>query len=497
MKKMLVRLLCIAVATALLAGLFTGCSAGKVDTSKEVELVMYLLGDAPKDQDMVMAEFNKMVKKDLNATLKLNHTGWADFQAKYKLILSSGEKCDLIFAAPWCDYFSLAAKGAFMPLDDLLPKYAPTLWEKQNKADFEDGKVKGKYYLIPTNFTEFSTNSMLIRGDLRQKYGLEKIKDRKGLEAFLDAVKNGEKDMIPFNMSGTEAEHIWLLEAEQHWENLADGFLSVDMDDKGKLFCKYETPEFEAFCKDMKTWCDKGFWSKSILSNKIHSRDAFKNGKSAVANANNMMAKQFGETVSPDWKFESFDRAVVSGYCSVNPYINNSLAIPKNSKNPERALMLVDKIKYNRDYFDMLFYGIKGKHYDLTADGKLTLPAGLKAEDNGYPPDSIGSWPLRTNEFYRASANEWPGFAEANKYFETIKITNYPAIFNPNKDEVLTELAALSQLTSQYINPLLYGIGDIDQGIKDLKAKLKAAGIDKVKDVYQKQWNEFKKAKGF
>lgn len=91
-----------------------------------MELNWYLLGTA--NPDLVKAEANKILEKDLNATIKLNFTTWTDWQTKYNLLLSSGEPVDMIFASSWADYFKYAKQGAFLDLTDLLPKYAPETW---------------------------------------------------------------------------------------------------------------------------------------------------------------------------------------------------------------------------------------------------------------------------------------------------------------------------------------------------------------------------------
>ncbi len=41
-----------------------------LDTSKEVELVMYVVSDRPAKQDDIDANFNKLFKEKLNCTLK-------------------------------------------------------------------------------------------------------------------------------------------------------------------------------------------------------------------------------------------------------------------------------------------------------------------------------------------------------------------------------------------------------------------------------------------
>ena len=46
-------------------------STGELDTSKEVNLVMYIVGDRPAGQDVNDENFNKIIKEKLNCTLTL------------------------------------------------------------------------------------------------------------------------------------------------------------------------------------------------------------------------------------------------------------------------------------------------------------------------------------------------------------------------------------------------------------------------------------------
>ena len=43
------------------------------------------------------------------------------------LLLSSGQPVDLLFTADWTNYQQYAKKGAFLALDEIVPKYAPQL----------------------------------------------------------------------------------------------------------------------------------------------------------------------------------------------------------------------------------------------------------------------------------------------------------------------------------------------------------------------------------
>ena len=53
-------------------------------------------------------------------------------------------------------------------------------------------------------------------------------------------------------------------------------------DPEHKLFIAVEQPELLEFTKTMKRWNDKGFFSKSVLSNKTASIVSFKAGKRCI-----------------------------------------------------------------------------------------------------------------------------------------------------------------------------------------------------------------------
>ncbi|WP_282937306.1 extracellular solute-binding protein [Paenibacillus sp. RC67] len=62
--------------------------------------------------------------------------------------------------------------GVFMPLDDLLKEYAPTVYKKVPKAAWDSVSYKGKIYAIPSYLTNPSRRGTYIRTDLLEKTGL-------------------------------------------------------------------------------------------------------------------------------------------------------------------------------------------------------------------------------------------------------------------------------------------------------------------------------------
>ena len=176
-----------------------------IDISKEVVLKAYLLPDQPTGAAAVYEELNKKLKADINCTVDLKFTGWTDWQNKYAMMLASGEPLDFIYSSNWANYAENASKSAFREIDmETVQKYMPKSYAAINKETWDDAKLNGKIYLIPSAHNFFSAWGMLYREDLRKKYGVPEIKTIVDIPVLLEAVKKNDPGMIPFNMSKFE-----------------------------------------------------------------------------------------------------------------------------------------------------------------------------------------------------------------------------------------------------------------------------------------------------
>src|SRR5690606_25163835 len=105
------------------------------------------------------------------------------------LMLSTGQPVDLLFTADWTQYSSYAKKGAFLTLDELLPKAAPKLWEFVPQDMWDAVRVDGNIYTVPATYKEYVTNGFVWREDLRAKYDLPKPVDVDTFEQYLAGIK--------------------------------------------------------------------------------------------------------------------------------------------------------------------------------------------------------------------------------------------------------------------------------------------------------------------
>lgn len=468
-------------------------AGGAVDTSKEVALKMYLLGDKPKDYDLVYGEVNKKMKEKINATLNVQFIPWGDLNTKYPLLFSSGEDFDLIFTATgWAFYNQMATRNGFLELTpELLQKYAPNTWKNEPEIAWGQAKVGGKIYMVPNDQSEFGTSVFGIRGDLREKYGIGEIKTQADLEKYYEAVAKNEPNIAPIvNGGGQNLKWPYLVQANElamvYGTNSEPIFVYDMKDTSGKVVSMIETEQYKNYALKMKELADKGVWSKNSISSKETRNDAYKAGKAASMVWNLGTVATDSATINkehPEWKAEVVDiNAGKKKY--VNLYTNNGMAINAISKNPERALMALDLLRHDREIFDLTFYGVKGTHWEPVGDDKYKT---LEATAN-FPAGNVCPWGW-TTPLRRRAADEPAIVKEVSDKWTKEDVIHHPLeTFTFNDEKVKNEMAAIGNVVTQYGLPLDLGmVADVNKGIETYKQKLKAAGIDKVLAEVQAQ----------
>lgn len=468
--------------------------------AEHVTLKMYLLGDKAKDFDLVYGEINKLLKEDINATLEVSFMSWSDYQQKYPLVFASGEDFDLIYSANWCFYNAQAVKGAYKEITkEMLAQYAPMTAASMYPDAWEQAKVNGKVYMLPMNYKELNPYTFMVRGDLMEKYGISDIKSIEDFGKYLDAVAKNEPGLIPCDIgSDQDFDALFWCYGQGLIADKMDGcgarqtLMGYDASDasKAQLFSIIEQPGFAKFVKMAKEWKDKGYWSKSALVNQTNVQNSFINGKSASAILNVNTANGTYITSSqahPEWKIKVYDAMFNKGVI-LRPYIQNGMSIYANSKNVERSLMLLDLFKNDQRYADLVTYGIKGKHYDLNAEGNV-IPL---ADTGNFPIDGNCNWGWRDDKLFRQVEGGIPNYAELKANWEKVAYAHPLQFFNFDDSNVKNEFANATNIFNANYKALIMGFTEDPEGdIQKLIEKYKAAGLDKIMQEAQSQVDTF------
>lgn len=513
-------LLCMLIVVVMLSSLFTGCGkkeetvdnqnnqeqSDEIDTSKEVKLKMYLVGDGAPDVPKIYAKVNEILKEKVNATLDVQFMSWAEVGQKYPLTVASGENFDLIFSANWQKFTNFARNGAYYEItDDMLKKYAPQTWEKDQKV-IEGCRLQenGELYMLGMNSKEYQTHCYVVRGDLMDKYGIKDIKNYDDFTKYLDAVK-AETDIIPFDGAG-EFNKIFTYAAGNEDET-AMGVPGVAKN-SGVTY-KYGTTKIltsDEYNTIKKPWFEKmydaaqkGYWTSDAPIAKYTEKDQFKSGRSAscIENLSNIPTIYNSVMLDhPDWDVRAYPILPDGKTSRVNPSTQNGISIGAFSKNPERALMVLDLLRHDKELNMLTTYGIQGEYWE--EDGDYIKLIGDKKLQEGYPADQACPWGWRNDEFYKPLSGSLPNMAELKKHFED----NYKEdplrdfVFNPEPVQALHD--QLETYKNDQKTLFEYGLKpkeEIDTMLADEVEKKKQLGLEEYEKEVQKQIDEYLKTK--
>ncbi|MFD2334113.1 ABC transporter substrate-binding protein [Cohnella sp. GCM10020058] len=477
----------------------TAATETAIDTSEPVKLKLVLLGAKPADMDEVYAEVNKILKKKINAELEVRFLDWNEYGEKYPLLFAANEDFDMIYTADWAFYNQTASKDGFLALtEDMLKKYAPNTWEKENPIGWDQAKVNGNIYMVPHDSFVVGETVALIRGDLREKYNLPEVKSQSDLANYLTTIAKNEKGMTAFsgpgtNLSGTGLP-IFFSDMEMRFVN-GSVPLVYDMNSEHPTLTNYlENPKTLEKLNMFYDMAQQGVWSKDAIVSKTDWRAAFKEGKTAADMHNvTTMAASMDSILRthPEWKPELIDvNPTVHRFQSA--LISNGIGIHATSKNPERALMAIDLLRYDQELFDLTNYGIKGKHWEPVGDNKYkSLPA-----STGYPPEGACPWGWKTPLARQLEGVAGDKITEVYDKWKAENIIHSPfETFALDDTNIKNELAALKNVQQTYLLPIYFGLVEPAKGLPEVMEKLKQAGMEKVRVEMQKQMDAFIEAK--
>lgn len=464
------------------------------DLSKPYTVNMYLIGDTPNDWDKVLGMVNDYLKP-YNTELAVTFMSWSDYQTMYSLVLAGGEQVDLIFTAPWCYMYTEAAKGSFYELtDDFIATYMPLANKYQDKDSWSETTLSGKTIAVPSNVAAAMGKIVAIRQDLADKHGISELKTWDDYMNFM--VTMGEKETPESGIYGlassVDNNELWDVYRQQY-----DTFLALDSDyfdmiyswdgdlpKADEITTSYETEWFRNYAKDMKKLADAGCWSRSALTNTVTDDDAFGALQGASIAWNGSVITYVKQAEQSDGVKCALYDLTTDHFVGCEAFSNNDMAIAAGSKNPERAAMVLDLIKFDTYLNRLLILGVEGEHYSIDADGYYTE---LDKSSDFAAYAISASWAIKNSDLHedgadprmQAISDSWAGRVENNPtitfVFDTTPVDSY--------------VAAVKVVLNDYVPMLELGlVDDVDKTLDEMIQKCYDSGLQEVKDEFNKQY---------
>lgn len=491
--------------------LLFSCSGKRVIDETDVPshhvIITYLTtGNKPHDSGTseMLEKLNERLTKLVNAELVIYYIPWNNYQTNYNLKLAEKDgSIDLIgTATDWLDAWKNASLGNFMPLsDDMLKKYAPKTWESVSKEHWDVCRMNGSIYLMPEdNYTQWTNHGFMYRLDWARQAGLNGVHSWEDLTKYLSFVKEN-KGVIPWDSNGSSStfQATGYISSKSDFI-IADGITSTNMfgtrkSNLKKIYSPFlEGRELVDYAKLMREWNLRGFWKEEILTNNMtgsnDNREEFCAGLTGIEQHHtqtwytqvyNKLKKQVPGADSGFFWFGEESQNVV--YQTIT---HGAMAVSAASKHPERALMVYDLLRNDKECYELINYGIEGVQFRRNSSGYREPVPGSQGIVTNY-------WWGRNDDLeVRDTATAWDVFDEINAVYDKCKI-DYPfsqIVWDLSK--VSSELDAVSDIYGQYMGNICYGQNpDPEAYVAQFRAELKEAGMEKIIAEFQRQLDAF------
>ncbi|MDF2925070.1 MAG: transporter substrate-binding protein [Paenibacillaceae bacterium] len=457
-----------------------------------VTLTWYLpVAEVQNDLASVEAAANKILQEKLNVTLKLVMFDYGSYNQKMQLKAASGEEFDLAFSSySWLNkYPEGVSKGMFVELDDLLAKYAPEYYASIPAKYWDAARINGKIYGALNYQVYASSKGFMVQKALADKYGLDykNVTSLKQVEDFLAKVKAGEPDITPFGADklGIIDLNNFGKDQKEHWDANRNHLVMKIGDPSFKLQTlddqEYRS-DFEANIGKVREWYQQGFMRKDVASVQNLNQE-LAGGKYAMWTAT---YKPGGDVeLSAKLGFEVVQFQYVKPVATAGSIMSTLTTISKTSKNPERAMMLLNLVNTDKELYNLLAYGIENKHYKKEADGTVS-----KVEGGGYWPNI--SWAMG-NQFnaYIIKGMSPTVWEETKKYNEEAVVS--PLVgFNADVESLKSVIANVNAVNDEMKSSLYTGTVDPAQYLPQYYEKLRKADPDgKIRTEIQKQLDQW------
>lgn len=227
----------------------------------------------------------------------------------------------------------------------------------------------------------------------------------------------------------------------------------------------------------------KGLVKKDVLT-ASNAQERFKAGKAFCIIAN----------LKPGGCYEQFpdmkDTIAQAGFGPItqNTPLASMLGVSSTCKNPYRVMRFLELLYTEPELANLMIYGIEGRDYT-----KLDSET-VRVSENPQYNLTANQWQMGNVFLNYYQENE--DHQKKEKYLEYNKqgVPNVLNRFHPNIDDFELEKIAVDAVKAQYRSQATVGALDTDQILSEYVSKLKEAGIEKVIEGLQKQYDELRKA---
>ena len=478
--------------------------AGAAADGELVEIVWLWPGDAPEGLQEMEDALNAMMESDIGVHVTLYPC--ADWANQVTLDVSTGTQVDICLTVGG-GVGGKVKDGIIQPMDDIIEQYGPDIIEDCGDS-IKGGYYNGLLYGVPNAWLLGDGYGFYANADLLEEYGYGPGEPGKSysleeLEEMMVTVKAGEGDSFyPASINGLKD---LTMRSFFEFDLLSGGSPSTgvlilrDGFDNTTIENLYETEAYEEYARRMYDWAQKGYISKDAATDTSSALDHIPAGDGlGIFYWLDEQNSTYDETMSAI-QVNTYTYNMIPKYITSDVLGNILWSIPVTSVNPRKALEALNYIYKHDEAAWLLQFGIEGRDYEVIEETEID---GKKLRRIKYLSDNPSALPYYQGMGVYGDRFSWPVVGETLDIDYNQKCRESDAGIPDSrrssamgyvfvKDSVSSEIAAVDAVREQYEKSVAYGTVDPDVILPEFRQALKDAGIDKIIEENQRQFDEW------
>jgi putative aldouronate transport system substrate-binding protein len=454
-----------------------------------------------------------------NMKLKWEQVPGESLEEKRNLTLASGNLPDLFYAArlPVSDLLKYGEQGTFLPLNDLIDKYAPNfkkLMEEQPEIEKAITFPNGDIYSLPNLYDpEFTSLLMNATPWINQKW-LDKLdmdmpETTDEYYEFLKAVKendlndSGKMDEVPFGSAGVEYIVRWL-RGSYGIGNKGREYIDLDPDTKDVRF--YVTTDRY---KELLQYLNK-LYSEELIEKNIFTieHDQFltnatedKYASTVWYSPSELFGKEVGDQFEGALALKGPHGDHLYGDVSHPVTTVGQFAITSENPNPAATMRWIDYF-YGDEGAKFFYMGVEGETYEETDDGVKYMDF-ITDNPDGLNMDQVlagelawvGSSPasIIKQEYFQGSESSPQAVAAGEKLKSDFPDEVWSSFtYTEEENKILTSTGTdIEKYATEMRDKFIAGEESFDKWDKYVET-IEKMGLDKYMEVQQDAYERYK-----
>ncbi len=472
-----------------------GFAAGGNDPSAQkpgkgpASIVWVMPGEEnPTWRDFIDNSLNPRLDGEIGAHLDISFSPWSEYFTKIDLIMTSGQTIDIAWHGPQ-GVQNWYAKKTILPLDDLLEEYGQDLMKANPTDKWKHVALDGKLMAVPTNTpTSENFGTLCVRQDLMDQLGVKDLRTIDDVTNFARKLRSSGLSANPF-----------VANSYKPYIRMAQGNLSVDFSllnnwffvdetaNDDRIYSYYSSDAFRQFCSYTRIWNREKLISEDFLAN-TDELGRMNSGRSAIWTGAITRDIEQQQSLAQNVPGGIYNEYLL--YPEKPKYIitggSNVFVIPATCGEPEKTMQFLNWVYRDQENYDFIVLGEKGRHYDLTPDGRVQV---LTKDSMFY------EWMFRNVKYMRFP--EFVSDATVERIKNWDRGARYSKLFGFNFDQtpVKAEVARMQSVITEKLVPIQYGYLDYDENINEALDELNKAGLETVQEELQKQFSAWMASK--